>query len=185
MEQTLPKIAYFIDATEVTFPASYFEVSSVKSAKSAVNYFLEKQSLGYSDSQNKYSFTTEVAPNILGATISYLNKIKKPVKVVVESTDTIYLYLNNINKLFSISAEETKHWQSFGKTNLEELKKSIDTHTIIKLENMCSYFYNMTAYKYRKDKQNTEHVFDSKITIAENLNIFFDKIKKFEIGEGL
>lgn len=173
MEQFLPKKAYFIDATESIFLAPYFEVTNVKSAKSAVNYFIEKQSVQYPSLKTTNNFAKEVAPNILGATVSYLNKIKKPVKFVVEHQDTIYFY---IDKFYILNED---------KLYIEKNQAHLNNYTIIKFENMYSYFYNIKAYKCRKDKRNTLHIFNLQATIPENINIFFDKVKKFEIGEML
>ena len=46
-------------------------------------------------------------------------------------------------------------------------------HTILKFENMYSYFYNIKAYKCRKDKKNTLHIFNLQASLPENINIFF------------
>lgn len=173
MEQFLPKQAYFIDATESIFLANYFETANVKSAKSAVNYFVEKQASQYPSLKTNNNFVREVAPNILGAAISYLNHIKKPVKFVVEHHDVIYFYLDK----FDILSED--------KLYIEKNQVYLNNYTIIKFENMYSYFYNIKAYKCRKDKKNTLHIFNLQASLPENINIFFDKVKKFEIGEML
>lgn len=171
MEQFLPKQAYFIDATESIFLANYFEIANVKSAKTAINYFIEKQLLQYPFLKTNNNFTKEIAPKMLGAAISYLNKIKKPVKFVVEHQDDIYFYIGELY----IS----------NKNQAQELKTSLNNFTILKFENMYNYFYNIKAYKCRKDKKNTLHIFNLQASMTENINTFFDKVKKFEIGEML
>lgn len=175
MEQFLPKQAYFIDATESIFLANYFEIANVKSAKAAVNYFIEKQLLQYPSLKTDNNFTKEVAPNILGAAISYLNKLKKPVKFVVEHQDAIYFYLDK----FDILNEDKLYIEK------NQVHLTINNYTILKFENMYNYFYNIKAYKCRKDKKTTLHIFNLQATISENINIFFNKVKKFEMGEML